>query len=94
MAASFGPPARALAAAGALALAAAGPPPATACAPLAVPLAGALALVLRGNCTFAVKARASRPAAREPSGAAGHRSTLLSDRLWHLSSCYELSCTC
>jgi len=64
MAASFGPPARALASAGALALAAAGPPPATACAPLAAPLAGALALVLRSNCTFAVKARPSPGGAR------------------------------
>ncbi|KAK9836281.1 hypothetical protein WJX81_001826 [Elliptochloris bilobata] len=56
MGASFGPSVATLAAAGSQKLAIVGAAPAIACEPLTARLHGAMALVLRGNCTFSTKA--------------------------------------
>ena len=66
MAASFGPSIGALASAGAQKLAIAGANPALACGPLSARLHGAVALVLRGNCTFSTKVGALFPAPLSP----------------------------
>ena len=67
MAASFGPSMGTLAGAGVQKLAVAGANPAIACGPLNAWLQGAVALVLRGNCTFATKVGALAACAYAPS---------------------------